>query len=385
MRNLIQNVYKKRTWASRIVGGAFCLFIFSDCQKDALNDFITEAPLQTSESLGEVQILSANDFTPFRPNFLEGKHGLSLQEVLKNNAQFYDNATLSDTKVMVLGAHKPAADFGNTISQTTENEELIGVFNLIYWGEAAGQESGSAFSEQRKPFRRAELVSALERGGMGRSDAEERCRKIFNSTICTPTFLAQTAKLVSGVLPPHVPDFYVASLHQPFRTSGFLNNERAANVFYKHLERSQIKEVMHLEGVYGNVVYASGDPLLEITFDEDGDFRFPYNNVSLSVTELRTMLASFLSETQAEDWYRRFLVGDISEEEIWQVFEARILPKLLENSQNSRFLGTAALTKLQFHATYAALRQSQIQMGYTTLNLIGKKKEKHHLSAHADF
>lgn len=223
--------------------------------------------------------------------------------------------------------------------------------------------------------------SALIEAGLSEKEAQRRVYRIFNSSDCSPTSLTETGQILSLSLPPHVDGAFICELYKPYDPSEietFLEKTKGnevVKVLHKKTNATEnIKEVHKLVGVSGSIV-AHGNSRIELIYNAQSS-NSP-TTIRLEPQEVRLMLQSIRGYTEGEAIYLKLILGDLTEQEVWQLFETDIFPELLKtNRVNDRRSDYALFSRLFFRYNYVEITGNTGRLGYTVYDLEGFTDEK---------
>ena len=235
--------------------------------------------------------------------------------------------------------------------------------------------------EKERVYTLTNFKSALIEAGLSEKNAQLRTFRIFNSTNCSPAYLTETGQLLSLTLPPHVEGAFICELYKPYDASQvetllerrMRNNE--IKVLYKKTNLTEhIKDVHKLVGVSGSVV-GHGNSRIELIYDAKSSAS--PTSLRLEPQEVRLLLQSKRGYTEGEAIYLKLILGGLTEQEVWQLFETDIFPELQKaNRINARKSDNELFSRLFFRYNYVEITGNTGRLGYTVYDLEGFKDEK---------
>lgn len=235
--------------------------------------------------------------------------------------------------------------------------------------------------EKEKIYTLTTFKSTLLEAGLSEKEAQRRTGRIFNTNSCSPVYLTETAQLLSLTLPPHTEGTFICELYKPFESSQIetLTERTARNdvakILYKKTSLTEdIKDVHKLVGVSGSIV-AHGNSRV--------DFIYTVNNVNTPITlrlepqEVRLILQAKRGYTEGEAIYLKLILGNMTEQEVWQLFETDIFPELQTNNRvNAEKKDIVRLSRLFFRYNYVEIMGITGRLGYTVYDLEGFTNNK---------
>ncbi len=235
--------------------------------------------------------------------------------------------------------------------------------------------------EKEITYNLSTFKSALIEAGLSERDAQLRTFRIFNSTSCSPAYLAEIGQLLSSTLPPHVEGAFICELYKPYDASQVetllergMRNEVAKVLYRKTSLTEGIKDVHKLVGVSGSVV-AHGNSRIELIYDAQSSTS--PTSLRLEPQEVRLLLQSTRGYTEGEAIYLKLILGGLTEQEVWQLFETDIFPELQKaNRVNARKSDKALFSRLFFRYNYVEITGNTGRLGYTVYDLEGFKDER---------
>ena len=222
--------------------------------------------------------------------------------------------------------------------------------------------------EKVKTYTMSGLKLALIEAGLSEKDAQRRTERIFITTDCSPTYLTETAQLLSPILPPHTEGAFICELFKPYdeaQLETFTENtgsNSATKVLYKKTNLTErIKEVNRLVGVSGSIT-AGGDSQVLLYFNHSSATH------RLEPQDIRVLLHEKHGQTEGEEMYIKLILGTLTEQAVWQLFESEILPAL---QKNTHFNFGSSLERIAFRYNYVEIMDNTGRLGYTIYDLDG--------------
>ncbi len=235
--------------------------------------------------------------------------------------------------------------------------------------------------EQERIYTITSFKSTLLEAGLSDKEAQRRTDVIFNTSSCSPTYLTETAQMLSPTLPPHTEGAFICELYKPYDPSQIETfTERVSKydvpkILYKKTGLTEnVKEVHKLVGVSGSVV-AYGNSRIEVTYNvKDGHTPL---KLSLEPQDLRLMLQTKRGYTEGEAVYLKLILGGMTEESVWQLFETDIFPELQKmNRINAEKKDDLPFSRLFFRYNYVEIMGNTGRLGYTVYDLEGFTNDK---------
>jgi hypothetical protein len=230
--------------------------------------------------------------------------------------------------------------------------------------------------EKEKSYTPNKLKSALLEAGLSVQEAQKRTHRIFSTMDCSPTYLAETGTLLSPILPLHTEGVFICELFKPYDasqeekfsdiTSG---NNGVKVLFKKNNGNEHVKQVNRLLGVCGSIA-AYGGNRIELVFRSiENDSLINY---LLNYRDVRFVLQETRGYTEGDVMYLKLILGELTEEEVWLLFETEILPEL-QKTEEVNFEQTFGyqLNRLYFRYNYIEITGSTGRLGYTIYDLEG--------------
>ncbi len=235
--------------------------------------------------------------------------------------------------------------------------------------------------EKEKIYTLATFQSTLIEAGLSESEAKQRTYRIFNTSDCSPTYLTETAQLLSPTLPAHTEGAFICELYKPYQASQTetisrrtLPNDVPKILYKKTSATENIKDVHKLVGVSGSIM-AYGNSRVELFYN----LKEAHSPISLRLDpqEVRLILQATRGYTEGEAIYLRLILGGLTEQEVWQLFEIDIFPELQKtNKINPEKREAVVLTRLVFRYNYVEIMGSTGRLGYTVYDLEGFTNER---------
>ncbi|MBL7817383.1 MAG: hypothetical protein JNL70_20420 [Saprospiraceae bacterium] len=216
------------------------------------------------------------------------------------------------------------------------------------------------------------LNTALQEAGVSEKETKRRLDRIFNSTHCSPSYLAETARLLSPTLPPHTEGVFISELFMPDDIASIEtfaerkeSNPAFLSPYRKTVFGERVKGVNKLVGVSGSIA-AFGDSqielhLMESDTEESTTYRIHYQAV-------RAILQQKYGYTEGEALYLKLILGELTEHEVWLLFETGICP---EWRKANAIHTNSVLSRLVFRYNYVEIVGSTGRLGYTIYDLDG--------------
>lgn len=235
--------------------------------------------------------------------------------------------------------------------------------------------------EQEKIYTITSFKTSLLEAGLSEKEAQRRTDVIFNTSGCSPTYLTETAQLLSPTLPPHTEGAFICELYKPYDPSQIetfterVSKKDVPKILYKKTSLTEnIKEVHKLVGVSGSVV-AHGNSRIEVTYNvKDGNTPL---KLSLEPQDVRLILQAKRGYTEGEAIYLKLILGGLTEEAVWQLFETDICPELQKtNRMDSEKKENLMFSRLFFRYNYVEITGNTGRLGYTVYDLEGFTNDK---------
>lgn len=230
--------------------------------------------------------------------------------------------------------------------------------------------------EKEKTYTSVAFKSALIESGLSEKEAERRTERIFASMHCSPTYLTETARLLSPTLPPHTEGAFICELTKPYDFSQIetfleknVRNIDATAYYKKNSLNERVKEVNKLVGVSGSIA-AYGDNRIElfIKTSENGSS----TSQRINYQDVRLVLQEVHGYTEGEAIYLKLILGGLTEQEVWLLFETEILPILQKNNKITfEKTNSLRMERLYFRYNYVEITGSTGRLGYTVYDLDG--------------
>ncbi len=235
--------------------------------------------------------------------------------------------------------------------------------------------------EKEKTYTLSSFKSTLMEAGLSAKEAQRRAERIFNSSDCSPTYLTESAQLLSPTLPLHTEGTFICELYKPFdpsqiETFSVSNSQNdVAKILYKKTSLTEnIKDVHKLVGVSGSIV-AHGNSRVDVIYTIK-DVNTPFT-LRLEPQEVRLMLQASRGYTEGEAIYLKLILGGLTEQEVWQLFETDIFPELqTRNRINAEKKDDLRLSRLFFRYNYVEITGNTGRLGYTVYDLEGFTNDK---------
>lgn len=235
--------------------------------------------------------------------------------------------------------------------------------------------------EKEKTYTLISFKSTLIDAGLSEKEAQRRTDRIFNTSSCSPAYLTETAQFLSLTLPPHTEGAFICELYKPFDPSQIetltertTRNDVAKIIYKKTSPTENIKNVHKLVGVSGSVV-AHGNSRVDVIYNVN-DVIAPIT-LRLEPQEVRLILQSRRSYTEGEAIYLKLILGGLTEQEVWQLFETDIFPELqTRNRINAEKKDDLRFSRLFFRYNYVEITGNTGRLGYTVYDLEGFTNDK---------
>ena len=216
------------------------------------------------------------------------------------------------------------------------------------------------------------FLSALLESGVHLKEAEQRTNRIFKTQDCSPLFLTETAQLLAPTLPRHITGAFICELFKPYdenRIETFLektSKNKGTTMFYTKKSMTEcVKEVNKLVGVSGSIAAYGDSQVVLYLFDNEAHTPFERR---FEAQQVRLILQKTQGYTEGEAIYLKLILGQLTEEEVWLLFEKNILPEWQLANQDHP---TAYLVRLAFRYNYVEITGSRGRLGYTIYDLDG--------------
>ncbi len=230
--------------------------------------------------------------------------------------------------------------------------------------------------ETEKSYSPTTFKSALLEVGLSETEAQQRTNHVFLTMNCSPTYLTETAQLLSPTLPSHTEGVFICELFKPYQASQTAtfsectSKNGGVKVFQTKIHATEsVKEVNRLLGVCGSVA-AYGDNRIELFFKNSGESMAASH--LLKYQDVRLVLQETHGYNEGEAIYLKLILGELSEQEVWLLFNKDILPTLqkrahfvFEQTKDSR------LVRLFFRYNYLEIVHNTGRLGYTIYDLDG--------------
>lgn len=235
--------------------------------------------------------------------------------------------------------------------------------------------------EKERIYTIASFKSTLIEAGLSEKEAQRRTDIIFNTSSCSPTYLTETAQLLSPTLPPHTEGAFICELYKPYDPSQIETfTERVSKydvpkILYKKTGLTEnVKEVHKLVGVSGSVV-AHGNSRIDVTYNvKEGNTPF---TLRLEPQDVRLILQAKRGYTEGEAIYLKLILGGLTEEAVWQLFETDICPELQKTNRIDREKkDDLQFSRLFFRYNYVEITGNTGRLGYTVYDLEGFTNDK---------
>lgn len=297
-----------------------------------------------------LQLQSTTPSPTYRDASTESRHVLELTNQNLDYQHFTINQNPSDTALPIL-----------TLNNASR-------FALTYFNIFEG--------EQERIYTITSFKSTLLEAGLSEKEAQRRTELIFNTSSCSPAYLTETAQLLSPTLPPHTEGTFICELYKPFDPSQIetlfektTHNNVAKTLYKKTSLTENIKNVHKLVGVSGSIV-AHGNSRVDVIYN--------VNNVNTPITlrlepqEVRLILQARRGYTEGEAIYLKLILGGLTEEAIWQLFETDIFPELqTRNRIDAEKKDDLRFSRLFFRYNYVEITGTSGRLGYTVYDLEG--------------
>ncbi len=235
--------------------------------------------------------------------------------------------------------------------------------------------------EKEKIYTITSFKSTLIDAGLSEKEAHRRTERIFNTSSCSPAYLTETAQLLSLTLPPHTEGTFICELYKPFDPSQIqtlterTSRNDVAKILYKKTSLTEnIKDVHKLVGVSGSIV-AHGNSRVDVIYNVN-DVNTPIT-LRLEPQEVRLILQARRGYTEGEAIYLKLILGNMTEQEVWQLFETDIFPELqTRNRINAEKKDDLRFSRLFFRYNYVEITGNTGRLGYTVYDLEGFTNNK---------
>jgi hypothetical protein len=252
--------------------------------------------------------------------------------------------------------------------QPTLNLNNTSRFALTYFNIFEG--------EQERIYTLTSLKSTLMEAGLSEKEAQKRTDRIFNTSSCSPAYLTETAQLMSPTLPSHTEGAFICELYKPFDLSQIetlfeksTHNDVAKILYKKTGLAEKIKNVHKLVGVSGSIV-AHGNSRVDVIYNVK-DVNTPLT-LRLEPQEVRLILQARRGFTEGEVIYLKLILGGLTEQEVWQLFETDIFPELqTKNRMDADKKDDLRFSRLFFRYNYVEITGNTGRLGYTVYDLEG--------------
>jgi hypothetical protein len=237
------------------------------------------------------------------------------------------------------------------------------VLKIVYFDPIEG--------EKELFFKQHELEDALLLSDVNINEAVRRTKLIFETLDCSPAILVETALLIEPILPPHTEGVLIASLNKPYEPISDLIEKNTKNpiakIERKRLAEQSLKEVNSLIGVAGSVM-AHGSSRIEFYFCTPESTHI--DSCSLTPQSIREILVQMYGNTEGEQTYRKLLLGDLSETNVWSLFTQTLIPYIQrENPALIMAWGERPLRRLWFRYNYMLTQGTTGRLGFTIYDL----------------
>ena len=255
------------------------------------------------------------------------------------------------------------AQYSQEVAQpTTTPNNSTARFTLTYFSFFGG--------EKDTIFNETQLLTTLIKAGLSDKEARLRTDCLFKTNQCSPLFLTETARLIAPVLPSHTEGSFICELFKPY-DAGQLETfqektlHNAPIVYQKRSIHEPIKAVNKLIGVSGSIA-AFGNTHIELYLNNnEANTHFVQR---FDAQEVRRILQKTRGYTEGEAVYLELILGTLSEQTVWFLFENDIVPEWKKTS-NTHF--DTRLARLSFRYNYVEIIGNIGRLGFTIYDLDG--------------
>jgi hypothetical protein len=242
-------------------------------------------------------------------------------------------------------------------------------FALTYFSDLEG--------EKEKIYTSKAFKNALIEAGLSEKEAQNRTNRIFESMNCSPAFMTETAQLLSPTLPSHTEGVFICELFKPYdyakvdalieRTT---KNDGTSILLKKAGANPCVKSVNRLSGVCGSIAAVGGNKIELFLTDIDNNVPIGH---SFNYQDVRLILQESHGYTEGEAVYLKLILGELTEQEVWLLFEKEICPEL---QKKDRSMARSQIVRLVFRYNYVEIMGNTGRLGYTIYDLDGFVADK---------